>query len=58
MEIEREQKYSDTFSSPGCAGQPAGPSAPAVATAHCRGGGTTWNHYEKKFTKLVQFAFY
>ena len=24
MEIEREQKYSDTFSSPGC-GRPAGP---------------------------------
>ena len=53
MEIEREQKYSDTFSSPGCAGQPAGPSVPAVATAHCRGGGTIWNVEVK--SKTVNF---
>ena len=32
--------------------QPAGPSAPAVATAYCRGGGSTWK-VEVKMTQII-----
>ena len=31
---------------------PDGPSAPAVATAHCRGGGNTWK-VEVKMTQII-----
>ena len=32
--------------------QPAGPSAPAVATTHCRGGGSTWK-VEAMMTQII-----